>query len=203
MRLASDLTAAALIRDTAMRLFAERGAAAVTIRDIAAAAGVSPALVIHHYKSKDGLGAAVRARALQTITELAEKFAQPATSPDLSSVASRFAERLEADPALLGYLRRLLVDGGEPAAELFRRLYELTSSSMASYEASGIVRRAAGDASVRNAFLLVNDLGVIVLRDQIAAVLGFDPLGRQGIIRWTEALTDLYQRGISTEGQRT
>ena len=58
-----DLKAAAVIREVAMRLFADRGAAAVTVREIAAAAGVSPGLVMHHYGSKDGLRDAVDRRA--------------------------------------------------------------------------------------------------------------------------------------------
>lgn len=58
-----------------MRLFAERGAAEVTIRDIAAGAGVSPSLVIHHYGSKEGLRAAVDERA----TALVEMFVKELT----------------------------------------------------------------------------------------------------------------------------
>ena len=50
-----------------MRLFARRGAAAVTIRDIAAEAGVSPSLVIHHYGSKQGLREAVDNRAIALV----------------------------------------------------------------------------------------------------------------------------------------
>ena len=48
-------TARAVIRDEALRLFAARGPDAVTVRQIAAAAGVSPALVVHHFGSKEGL----------------------------------------------------------------------------------------------------------------------------------------------------
>jgi AcrR family transcriptional regulator len=54
-----DRTTRAVIRDEALRLFAERGPDAVTVRQIAAAAGVSPGLVIHHFGSKDGLRKAV------------------------------------------------------------------------------------------------------------------------------------------------
>ena len=53
--LPDDRTARARIRDEALRLVAERGPDAVTLRDIANAAGVSPALLIRHYGSKDGL----------------------------------------------------------------------------------------------------------------------------------------------------
>lgn len=43
------------IRDSATRLFAEHGFAATGVRDIAAAAGVDPTLVMRHFGSKEGL----------------------------------------------------------------------------------------------------------------------------------------------------
>jgi pimeloyl-ACP methyl ester carboxylesterase len=46
---------ARLILHGASRLFAVHGPAAVTVRQIATAAGVSPALVVHHFGSKEGL----------------------------------------------------------------------------------------------------------------------------------------------------
>ncbi len=58
-------TARVAVRNAALRLFAERGPDAVTVREIAAAAAVSPALVIHHFGSKEGLRAAVDERVAQ------------------------------------------------------------------------------------------------------------------------------------------
>src|ERR1700729_683186 len=54
MRSVDDLTAAARIRDAAIEQFGEQGFS-VGLRSIAEAAGVSAALVIHHFGSKDGL----------------------------------------------------------------------------------------------------------------------------------------------------
>src|ERR1700735_2154278 len=54
MRSVDDLTAAARIRDAAIEQFGEHGVA-VGLRSIAEAAGVSAALVIHHFGSKVGL----------------------------------------------------------------------------------------------------------------------------------------------------
>jgi AcrR family transcriptional regulator len=54
-----ELTAKFVIRNESLRLFAQRGADAVSVRDIAAAAGVSPALVLHHWGSKQGLTAGI------------------------------------------------------------------------------------------------------------------------------------------------
>lgn len=44
-----NLTARAVIRDEALCLFAARGPAAVSLRQVAAAAGVSPGPAIHHF----------------------------------------------------------------------------------------------------------------------------------------------------------
>src|SRR4029077_17883216 len=50
-----DLTARARIRDSAIVYFGRHGFRSATVRAIAADADVSPALVIHHFGSKDAL----------------------------------------------------------------------------------------------------------------------------------------------------
>src|SRR4029450_2363894 len=50
-----DTTGRARIRDPALEQFALHGFEGATIRDIAEAAGVSPGLVQHHFRSKEGL----------------------------------------------------------------------------------------------------------------------------------------------------
>ena len=52
------------------------GRAAVTVREIAAAAGVSAGLVMHHYGSKDGLKEAVDRRAVAFFEELIGELAR-------------------------------------------------------------------------------------------------------------------------------
>ena len=103
MRIAKDdFRAAAVIRDTAMRLFADRGAAAVTVREIAAAAGVSAGLVIHHYGSKDGLRDAVDRRAVAFFEEMIGEFGRLGEQGGGASLAELFAARLESEPAMAG-----------------------------------------------------------------------------------------------------
>lgn len=191
----ADRTAAAVIRDTAMQLFADRGVGAVSIRDIGRAAGVSPSLVIHHYKSKDGLQSAVDARATEWVSELLGEFTASPEALSSASIGAALSEAVGAEPALVGYLRRLLVDGGATAEPLFRALFEVTVTVMAGTEAAGIARPTA-DPAARAAFLLVNDLALILLRDQVAAVLGVDPLGHDGMDRWSAAALEVYTRGV-------
>jgi AcrR family transcriptional regulator len=197
-----DLKAAAVIREAAMRLFAERGAAAVTVREIAAAAGVSAGLVMHHYGSKDGLKDAVDRRAVAFFEEMTGELARIGEQGGSASLAELFAARLEREPVMVDYVRRLLLDGGEAADVLFARLFESTAAGMRSLAEAGVVRPAR-DEQIRTAFLLANDLSLVLLRRQIAQVTGTDPLSREGLVPWTAAVMDVYAGGIFTAPERT
>jgi AcrR family transcriptional regulator len=194
----ADLTAAARIRETAMRLFAGRGVAGVSVRDVAEAAGVSPSLVIHHYKSKEGLKAAVDERATAAVIEAVAELGEGGPVAEASaSLAAKFAANLEAEPVLPAYIRRMLIDGGPAGDALFRMLFDATVEALDALEKAGVVR-PSGDAPARGAFLLVADLAVIVMREQIANVLGADPLGGDGLTRWTTTAMELYGPGLFT-----
>lgn len=191
-----DLKASAQIRESAMRLFADRGVAAVTVRDVAAEAGVSPSLVIHHYRSKQGLKAAVDERVSTALADLLSEALGPAEQAMSSaSMAAVIADRFAGEPALPAYLRRLLIDGGAPASALFRSLYDATAMAMAGLDEAGALRPTA-DTAARLVFLLANDLAVLILREQIAAVLGADPLSAEGMTRWGDAVLDVYTNGV-------
>jgi TetR/AcrR family transcriptional regulator, regulator of cefoperazone and chloramphenicol sensitivity len=190
-----DLRAAAVIRETAMQLFAERGAAAVTVREIAAAAGVSAGLVMHHYGSKDGLKDAVDRCAVAFFEEMIGELARLGEEGGSASLAELFAARLESEPVMVDYVRRLLLDGGEAADALFAKLFDATVAGMRSLAEAGVVRPAR-DERIRTAFLLANDLSLVLLRRQIARATGTDPLTREGLGPWTAAVMDVYTTGI-------
>jgi len=190
-----DLTAAAAIRIAAMELFAERGYAEVTVRQIASAAGVSPALVIHHYGSKEKLRAVLDERVGAFVESMLAELARAPEEGGSASVAQLFADRLEREPAMAGYVRRLLVDGGPPGVALFQRLYQATQAGVRAMEQAGVVR-PSHDEPVRNAFLLSNDLAMVLLRPHISQVVGIDPLARDGLARWSAEALDVYTRGL-------
>jgi len=191
----ADLTAAAAIRIAAMRLFAERGYADVTIRQIASAAGVSAALVIHHYGSKENLRAVLEERVAAFVESMLADLARVTEEGGSASVAELFADRLEREPGLAGYVRRLLADGGSAGVDLFGRLYEVTRTGMAALEQAGLVRRSDDDA-VRSAFLLSNDLAVLLFRPHLSQIVGIDPLSRDGLVRWSAEVVDVYTSGV-------
>jgi AcrR family transcriptional regulator len=191
----ADQTAAAAIRIVAMELFAERGYSGVTIRQIAAAAGVSPALVIHHYGSKEKLQAVLEERVAAFVESMLGELARTPDEGGSASVTELFADRLEREPAMAGYVRRLLIDGGPVGMALYERLFEVTQDSLRAMEQAGVVRPAQ-DEPVRSAFLLSNDLALLLLRQPITQVTGIDPLAREGLARWAAAAFDVYASGL-------
>ncbi len=198
-----DITARALIRDRALALFAEQGPDAVTIREIAAAAGVSPGLVVHHYGSKQGLREAVDAYVSEAFEGmLAAAVDDPeAFGGSVPQAAASFAELLLAylppDSPVPAYLKRLLLSGDPVGRDLFRRWYELSVAMTAQFTQAGMMR-PSDDPAVRAAFLMINDLAVVLLRDHLTDVLGIDPLSDDGIRRWAADVVAAYAEGVFT-----
>lgn len=201
--LPDDRTSRAKIRDEAMRLFGARGADAVTVRDIAAAAEVSPALVLRHYESKDGLRTAVDehvARIFEAMLDQVIAAPRSADGPSLAeavgpSLAEAVAENLPADSPIPAYLGRILVTGGPVASPLFARLHAVSRGALDRMAHAGTAE-IGDDPDVRAAYLLVTDLAVLILRTRLSEVLGVDPLSPQGMDRWGNEVLEIHRNGL-------
>ncbi|WP_418004322.1 TetR/AcrR family transcriptional regulator [Mycobacterium sp. PDNC021] len=199
---ADDRTARARIRDEALRLFAERGPDAVTMRDIAAAAGVSPALLIRHYGSKDGLVEAVDGHVVQTLEALLIQVTgqgraddpQPSATP---TMLEAFAVHLPPQSPIPDYLGRSLIAGGAVGSALFARLYDISRDALDAMVADGTAD-AGDDPAMRAAFLMINDLAVLMLRRRLTEVFGVDPLTATGMERWATEVFAIYRDGLRT-----
>lgn len=197
-----DRTARAIIRDESLRLFAAHGVDSVTVRQIAAAARVSPALVIRHFGSKDGLRSEVDRYVLRTfdamLAELGRQDASALYDPArTSSLADAIVQHLPADSPVPRYLSRLLLDQNPAGRRLFRRIFKIGQGTLQAMVKAGLAAPGA-DPGVRAAFLTANDLAVMLLREQLAAVLGFDPLSRQGMSRWAGEVLAVYATGLGS-----
>jgi len=119
MRSVDDLTAAARIRDAAIEQFGEHGFN-VGLRAIAAAAGVSAGLVIHHFGSKDGLRLACDEFIAENIRETKTESMQ---SSDPATWFAQLAE-IESFAPQMTYLVRSMQTGGELAKTMWRRMID-------------------------------------------------------------------------------
>lgn len=197
-----DRTTRAVIRDEALRLFAERGPESVTVRQIAGAAGVSAGLVVHHFGSKDGLRQEVDQYVLTVFEGMLRELTAGTGGQPLdpgagaASLSEAFARHLPAGSPLPGYLRRLLLTGSDTGRMLFRQLFELSRRTLDELSAAGLAAPGR-DPAVRAALLLANDLAVFLLRDHLADVLGTDPLSADGMARWAPELLGIYAGGLN------
>ncbi|MFJ3530032.1 TetR/AcrR family transcriptional regulator [Streptomyces sp. NPDC090132] len=134
-----DLTGRARLRRCALELFAERGFEATSTRAVAAAAGLSPALVTRHFGSKVGLRAAVDEEVLGRIGE-ALAGAGAGSGDLMASLGDVSAQLFGADPVLRGYLRQVLLEDSEASADLFARLLRGARGELERLAAAGGVR---------------------------------------------------------------
>lgn len=199
-----DRTARAIIRDEALRLFAEHGADAVSVRQIASAAGVSAALVMRHYGSKDGLRAAVDTRVLQTLEAVMGELLRPDGSPHVPASATTLTEamlqHLPSDSPIPRYLGRMLLEGSAAGRQLFRHILDLGEATLQAMVLAGIATPGA-DLHTRAAFLSANDLAVLLLREPLTQWLGIDPLSKEGMTRWSREVLAIYAGGLNDTGQ--
>ncbi|MBR8641376.1 TetR/AcrR family transcriptional regulator [Streptomyces tuirus] len=138
---AEDLTARARLRQAALRLFARDGFEATSVRSVAAAAGVSAALVRHHFGSKEGLRTAVDDFVLRSFgTALDELDAGGSLGDVVAALGAVTARLFGADPDLRGYVRRVLLEGSATSTAVFEQLLEGTRAQ---------IRRLADKGSIR------------------------------------------------------
>jgi AcrR family transcriptional regulator len=152
----NDLTARARIRDAAIALFAERGIAAATIRDIAEAAGVSSGLLRHHFGSKEGLRDACDEYALNQITALGLQFTD-------TSVLGRVTPEVLR---LQRYLIRSMMDGSAAAMAMFDRTLDFGEQWLATTDMD------VSDPRAYLAVISVMKMSMFVMRDQLSHALG-------------------------------
>jgi AcrR family transcriptional regulator len=115
----ADLTATARIRDAALEQFGKHGFG-VGLRAIAEAAGVSAALVIHHFGSKDGLRKACDDYVAE---EIRSSKSETLRSNDPATWFAAMAE-IESYAPMMAYLVRSLQSGGELAKMLWNRMID-------------------------------------------------------------------------------
>jgi AcrR family transcriptional regulator len=111
------LTAAARIRDAAIEQFGQQGFGA-GLRVIAEAAEVSPALVIHHFGSKEGLRKACDNYVAE---EIRGGKSEALRSSDPAAWFAQLAE-IESYAPLMAYLVRSMQSGSELAKALWRTM---------------------------------------------------------------------------------
>jgi AcrR family transcriptional regulator len=157
MRSVDDLTATARIRDAAIEQFGQHGFD-VGLRAIAKAAGVSAALVIHHFGSKDGLRKACDEFIAETISAAKSESVQ---TSDPSAWFAQMAE-MESFAPLMAYLVRSMQTGGDLAKSLWHTMIANAEQYIEEGVTAGTIKPSR-DPKARARFLAMNNGGGFLL----------------------------------------
>ncbi|MFC9993495.1 TetR/AcrR family transcriptional regulator [Nocardia sp. NPDC127526] len=165
-----DLTAKARIRNAAMDLFAQHGESRVSLRAVAAEAGVTLGLVQHHFKTKAGLRDAVDQLVGEYFHQAVHSVPGAGTPGEVAAARDQAVrEMLRDNPAVVNYLRRAILEP-EPAQLAFlERLVELVRSEVISLREAGLASTDRRE-STQIVEILVRQLGELLLAPMIDSV---------------------------------
>ncbi len=190
-----DLTARARIRDAALHRFGEIGFKAATVRGIAERAGVSAALVVHHFGSKEGLREAVEDHVMDRIAGDALAALNGTLSLDDSSMRKTAQDYAPA----MAYVARALTEDAEVGRSLYDRMFHETLAYFVAGEEAGVIRPCA-DPEGRAAAMLNADLGQTLLLHHTQRVLEItDPA--EATLRVAGPVLDAYTDGLFTDAR--
>ncbi len=183
-----------------MRMVAERGSAAASLRAIAEAAEVSPALVNHHFGSREALLEHVNGHALEVFAR-----AYTDTPADLSpaELLRRRSDQtravMEQHPEVCDFIGQRLAEGGGAASSFLTGFLTAGQQELARLQSAGAVR-ADADLwwSTLQHFLLI--WAPLTFRRTLEGLLGA-PLHQPPLLdAWAQANVDLFERGLYRDG---
>lgn len=171
------------IVEAALARFAADGFA-VPLRTIAADAGVSAALIVHHFGSKAGLRDAVDDRVLGVADEKMRLYAESGVAAAAAMVIAVVQEG-----HVPRYLARVLVDGGDAGARLFSAFVDVTEKAL--------VELDVHDRRMVAALLVTHSLGTMVMAEHVGAAIGADLFSAEGVSRWVPAAVTVYSGALA------
>ena len=157
----ADLTTVARIRDAAIDQFGSRGFD-TGVRAIAEAAGVSPALIIHHFGSKEGLRKACDD---YIAAEIRSEKSEALQSSDAATWLAQIAE-IESFAPMMAYLVRSMQTGGELGKALWRTMVTNTEAYLADGVRAGTIKPSR-DPAARAKYLAMVGGGAFLLYLQL------------------------------------
>jgi len=134
-----DLTAKARIRNAAFELYAAKGEANTSVREVAQAAGVTHGLVVHHFVNKEGLHRAVQQHVVDLLRHALNSVPTDGTPAEIGKARDASVARMYSEnPTYLRYIRRQLLDPASVDHELLDVLAEFTLAQVRDLRAAGV-----------------------------------------------------------------
>lgn len=187
------------ILDAAVLLFGEHGVRGTPLKAIAAEAGVSQALIVHHYGSKEGLRTACDEHVAHLIRVSKEETlgVDPQFDPFIA------LRRIEHGRPLLRYLIRTLTEGGTHTSALVDGMVADAEDYLAQGERAGLIKTSEVPRD-RAVLLVIWSLGALALHEQVHRLLGVDFLAEhappESLQPYLRPALELYSQGLVQEG---
>lgn len=161
------------------------------MRTIAKEAGVSAALIVHHFGDKNTLRAECDEYVVSVFIDEQHDLIQAPTRDRIRTAL----HDLDHFGPYIDYLSRMLVDGSPAADRLFDSMLASTRDVLDEQRAAGMLEPMS-DPEMTTLLVTLIGLGPVVMRGQIARALGADQLSPGGLIRTTLPTLELLTHGI-------
>lgn len=162
----------------ALRCFARDGFA-TPLRTIAEEAGVSAALIVHHFGSKAGLRDAVDDHVLGIAEEKMRAYDTGGPAAALALVVA-----LMEDGAIPRYIGRVLADGGAAGTRLFTSFVDVTEKALLDIDVP--------EPRIAAALLVVHSLGLMTMTGHVEHATGLNPYRGDGVHHFIAAALSVY-----------
>lgn len=177
--------------EVATEAFARDGISATSLRSIAKEAGVSPALVVHHFGSREKLIEECIIKALGLWVSEQQEF----VDVSLSTALTKWQGAVDKHGVKLQFFRQVLLAGGAPANALFSRMVKETEMVIESQAAKGRMRKVENQKDFA-LILTLQELAPLMLQSEVADYLGSSHLNPETQGRIALAREELLTKGI-------
>ena len=175
----------------ATEMFAENGFAGTSLRSIAKQAEVSPALLVHHFGTKDAL---VKEAISKTLGDwVADEKA--AMLDDESHQVENWQSLAAKGTTSLNFFRQALLAGGEYSQRLFDAAFLESEALLDQMQAVGRLKDIS-DKQTTALMMTISGLGSVLFMSQIEQTLGGPISSDQVASRLVNANQEMMQDGV-------
>ena len=153
--------------EVATRVFAREGFTGTSLRMIAVEAGVSAALLVHHFGSKQRL---IQETIETTLGEWMREKDHLAELP-LSEALGHWPQTAQDGHQKLAFFKQVMLSGGKPAQLLLERMHFEAKERLTMMTKTGVMRDVA-DIETAALLLAVYGMAPLILSDSIKKILG-------------------------------
>jgi len=178
-----------------MRLFAERGFAAVGLREIAAEAGVSLGLVRTHFGSKDGLRAAIDQHVLEEIKALYATVLEHSGAEALGMAVEDALEWIGRDREALMYARMALMEKSPGSQALFDEILAIMRQFIENNARRGLLQPGV-DREWAAIYLVFDFIGPAIIEPFAKAAFGKSMYSKSMIAGRNAFMERAFTRGL-------